>query len=311
VSSISVLLLAMALLAAVTLALAWLRPQWLADGTMTIARRAVGLRRKVAWAAGFRLVYVEAGRGEPLLLLHGLGADKDGFLLVARALSRYYRVIVPDLPGFGESERPPGVGYSLAEQVSRLQAFCRELGIDRCHLGGNSMGGLLAGAYAARHPGQVLSLWLLAPAGVKAAQPSELMQAIADGRPLPILARTIAEVRALFTFVMHRPPPMPRYMLATLALRQSADYELNSRIVQELVDGPGLDELLGADAPPALVVWGDRDRALHPSGAAVLASRMPKARLILMPDVGHVPMMEAPATVVRDYLAFRRDLRAG
>jgi abhydrolase domain-containing protein 6 len=277
--------------------------------TLAAARRAAGLRRRSVATPGFRIVYLEGGAGEPLVLLHGIGADKDNFLLVARALSRHFRVIIPDLPGFGESDQPDA-SYALGDQVERLHSFFEALGVTHLHLGGNSMGGLIAGAYAAAHADRVRSLWLLAPAGVKAARASELMQAIEAGGPLPILAQSVDEVRRLLAFVMHRPPPMPTFMLRTLAERQASAHSLNQHIVSQLVQGPWLDQLLHPDnAPPTLIVWGDCDRALDCSGAEVLQRLMPEAHAIILRKIGHVPMIEAPRRIVRDYLKFHNTLR--
>jgi len=288
-----------------------LYPQNAMQIAVRLARRAAGLRRRQIDIPGFRLAYLDGGRGEPLVLLHGIGADKDNFLPVARLLTRHYRVIVPDLPGFGESDKPAEASYRVAAQVERLDHFRAALGLNRIHLGGNSMGGLIAGAYAATCPEQVDSLWLLAPAGVKAAKPSELMTAVAQGAPLPIFARDVAELRRLMAFVMHRPPYMPRFVLTSLAAQQCEGYLRNQRIVAELVEGPGLDELL-AHQPrvPALIVWGERDRAVDVSGAAILRGLLPVSRALVLREVGHVPMIEVPQQAVEDYLAFRKCLIA-
>lgn len=286
-----------------------LYPQSAMQTALRLARRAAGLRRREISISGFRLAYLDGGSGPPLVLLHGIGADKDNFLLVAKSLVRHYRVIVPDLPGFGESDKPADASYRVAAQIERLDQFRAALGLDRIHLGGNSMGGFIAGAYAAAYPDNVDSLWLLAPAGIKAAQPSPLMTAIASGTPLPIFARDVAELRQLMAFVMHRPPYLPRFVLASMAAQQCDGYLLNQRIVAELVQGPGLDELL-CHRPriPALIVWGDRDRALDVSGAAILRGLLPVSRMVILQQVGHVPMIEAPAEVVEQYLAFRKCL---
>jgi pimeloyl-ACP methyl ester carboxylesterase len=256
------------------------------------------------------MVYLEGGSGEPLMLLHGVGADKDNFLMVAGPLAKHYRVIVPDLPGFGESDRPEDASYRTIDQVERLRAFAAALGLTRFHIGGNSMGGLIAGAYAALHPEQIVSAWLLAPAGVKAAKPSPLMQALDAGQPLQIFARTIEETKRLLAFVTYKPPYMPHFMLAYATAQQQRGYSLNRRVVDQLVEGPWLDELV-TRAPDmrALIVWGDQDRALDVSGAYALGSLLPNAQVIVLPDIGHVPMIEAPRRAVRDYLVFRENIQ--
>lgn len=291
------------------LVVARLMPLRLARFAISISRRLLGLSRREVAIDGINLVYLEGGQGEPLVLLHGLGADKDNFLLVASKLRQQFRLIVPDLPGFGESGKPDDAGYSVPQQVARLERFLAALGIGRCHIGGNSMGGFIAAAYAAAHPGQVLSAWLLAPAGVKSAKPSELMNAIASGREAPILARSVREVRQLMRFVMHRPPFIPYFMLASIAHHQRTHYAHHQQIIQELVAGPSLEELLvGNPKVPTLIVWGDRDCALDSSGAEILMGFLPQSQLLILRNVGHVPMMEAPGKVVADYLAFHGGL---
>lgn len=280
-----------------------------ATGTLiALTRRLSGLRRRQVAIDGLNIVYLEGGRGAPLLLLHGAGADKDNFVQVASRLRKRYRVLIPDLPGFGESDKPADLGYRATDQIRRLMAFADAVGAIRFHLGGNSMGGLIAGALAASHPDRVLSLWLLAPAGVKGARPSELMQKLAAGEKLPIFARSATEMRAVIAFVTHRAPYMPGFVIEAMAKQQRDNHALNQRIVEALAEGPWLDELpLSGVKVPTLIVWGQRDRALDVSGAAVLGSLLPNAQIILMPETGHVPMIEAPAQAARDFLRFQRD----
>ena len=90
---------------------------------------------------GLRYVYLEGGQGEPLLLLHGFGADKDNFVRAARFLTPHFHVIVPDQIGFGESAHPLQADYAPIAQSKRLHALMQALGIKNIHLGGSSMGG--------------------------------------------------------------------------------------------------------------------------------------------------------------------------
>jgi len=286
-----------------------LHPRPATQTLLRLTRRTAGLRRHEIQIPGFRLAYLDGGSGAPLVLLHGMGADKDNFVQVARLLVRHYRVIIPDLPGFGESDKPADADYSVAAQIGRVDQFRQALGLDGIHLGGNSMGGFIAGAYAAAYPDAVDSLWLLAPAGIKAARPSPLMTALADGSPLPILARDVGELRKLMAFVMHRPPFLPQFVLEDMAARQRSGYPLNQRIIAELVQGPWLDDLLShRPRTPALIVWGDRDRALDVSGAGILKELLPVSRVVILREIGHVPMIESPRQAVEDYLAFRKCL---
>lgn len=144
---------------------------------------------------------------------------------------------MPDLPGFGESDRPADADYRAADQVARLAAFASVVGVERFHLGGNSMGGLIAAALAAAHPERVLSLWLLAPAGVKTATPSELMQKLEAGEKLPIFARNATEVREMLAFACYRPPRVPGFVIEAMARDQREHFDLNERIAYSLFEG--------------------------------------------------------------------------
>ena len=128
---------------------------------LRVQRAQAGLDRKeIQLADGLRYVYLEGGKGEQLMLLHGFGGDKDHFARVAGYLTTRYRVVIPDHIGFGESAHPVDADYSPPAQAKRLRAFALALGITNLHLGGNSMGGHIAMTYAALYPEEVKSLWL-------------------------------------------------------------------------------------------------------------------------------------------------------
>ena len=107
-----------------------------------LLRRRGGMVQKSVTVDGRTWPYLEGGdRTKPLLLLvHGFAGDKDNWSMIAPYLTRDYHVIAPDLPGFGENERNPELAYDIAAQTRRLKAFADTLGLDRPHLGGNSMG---------------------------------------------------------------------------------------------------------------------------------------------------------------------------
>ncbi|MFA9218707.1 MAG: alpha/beta fold hydrolase, partial [Sphingomonadaceae bacterium] len=169
-------LLAVALLLLLALmAYERLAPLAAAQQGLRLERWRSGLRLGQVQIPGFDLPYLEGGHGAPLVLIHGFAGDKDNFTRVARFLTPHYRVICPDLPGFGDSTRRTDASYSIAEQVERLRALLDQLAPGRVHLGGNSMGGFIAAQFAATYPERVASLWLLDAAGTEAAQSSDIL----------------------------------------------------------------------------------------------------------------------------------------
>ncbi|MBM4227895.1 MAG: alpha/beta fold hydrolase [Gammaproteobacteria bacterium] len=275
------------------------------DFAVRMQRRQSGLTRKEVQVGDHRIVYLEGGHGTPLLLLHGFGAEKDHWTQIARFLTPGYRVIAPDLPGFGESSRVDSISYNLDAQLDRIAEFARALGLANFHLGGNSMGGYLAAMYAARAPEQVLSLWLLAPAGVAEAEESELLRLINRGDNLLILDSE-DKAKRLVHLLFTKPPFVPAGFAAVWRERAMAVREFSAKIFSELFENPVLlDERVPGIATPALIVWGDDDRLLHVSGAAKLQAMLPNSELRIMPCMGHCPMLERPRETAADFLNFQ------
>jgi pimeloyl-ACP methyl ester carboxylesterase len=273
-------------------------------------RRKAGLvRKEIDLPGGLRYVYLEGGQGEPLMLLHGFGANKDNFVRAARFLTPHYRVIVPDHIGFGESAHPPEADYAPPAQAERLRALAHALGINRLHLGGSSMGGHIALTYAALHPEEIASLWLLDPGGVWSAPASETRKIISETGRNPLMARNEDEFAQLLAFVMTKPPFLPRPMLNVMAQLRMRNFALEERIFGQL-HTDSVEKRVAGLTTPALIVWGEQDRALHVGSADVLHKLMPRSQVIVMPGVGHLPMMERPRRSAEDYLRFRASLAA-
>ncbi|MDP3939379.1 MAG: alpha/beta fold hydrolase [Deltaproteobacteria bacterium] len=303
-------LIALVVIVLILVAFDYLAPYPAARIGLTLERMRCGLTAKKTAIPGFEIAYLEGGKGEPLMLIHGFGGDKDHFTRVSAKLTGRYHVIIPDLPGFGESSRPDNVTYTIDEQIERVRAFARQLGITRMHLGGNSMGGGIAMAYAAKYPDEVASLWLLAPAGTEAAFDSELTRRIKETGENFLLMRSHEDFARTERFVMFRHPWVPHSVKYVLAERGIADYDLHSRIFDQIVDGPRIESIVTRLDTPALVVWGKQDRALNPKGADAVKALMPNADVLLIDDMGHIPMVEAPGDSARDYLRFREGIEA-
>lgn len=299
-------LVALVLTGAVFALFYWMYPEPLARLSVSALRHHSRLSEASSSISGFRIAYLQGGRGEPMVLLHGIGADKDNFTPVSRFLTGRYRVLIPDLPGFGESDRPPEASYTIAEQVERVVQWLDAMGLDRVHLGGSSMGGWIAAGIAANYPQRVRSLWLLAPAGVMSAEPSEMLQRLSAGERVPLFAEKPAEFDAVLSFVMSKRPFLPSPVLRVLAHRAVENYRLNNRIFQQILENPvnPLETLAERIEAPTLVVWGELDRALHVSGAGILGRLIANAEVHVLPHIGHLPMLEVPNVAAHQYLHF-------
>ncbi|MEX2242184.1 MAG: alpha/beta hydrolase [Burkholderiales bacterium] len=283
-------------------------PERAVRAALAYERRLAGLERKeITLASGLRYVYLEGGRGAPLVLLHGFGADKDNFARVAKYLTPRYRVIVPDHIGFGESSKPPQADYAPRAQAERLRALMRQLGVTKLHLGGNSMGGHIALTYAALYPKEVESLWLLNAAGVWSAPPSELRRTMAQTGENAMLVQDEDDFAHLVSLLTAQPLMVPRPFLDVVAQERIKNYALEQRIFTQLA-ADSVEERIRGLAIPALIAWGQQDRVLHPGSAGILQMLLIKSEVVMLPGVGHLPMIEAPEKCALDYLRFRATL---
>lgn len=301
------------LLVAAGVYLYFLAPQTAYDLGVAAERSLAGVEAKRTTVDGLDIAYLEGGEGETLVLLHGFGANKDNWTRMAAELVDDYRVIAPDLPGFGESDRPEEAEYGFAAQAERVHAIVEALGIERFHLAGNSMGGAVAGAYAAAHPERLRSLWLLAPAGVADAEPSDLARQIEAGGGNPLVPQTADQYYTLLDWVFADKPYIPAPMQYVMAQRAVARHDHYQRIFDQInAERSGdfaLEKIVAETDVPVLVVWGEEDRLLHVSGARALAEAAPdRVRVERMPGVGHLPMVERPAESAEAFRAFATGL---
>jgi abhydrolase domain-containing protein 6 len=289
------------------LAVYFLFPEAAFDLLIRAERSAGGLQQRSINVNGLRIEYLQGGKGDALVLLHGFGANKDNWTRIAKHLTPYFRVIAPDLPGFGESSPDPDGNYSIGVQAERVKAFVQALGIESFHLGGSSMGGTIAGTYASSYPKDLKSLLLISPGGVAASEPSEMLRRIEKGEPNPLVAGSVEDYERLLDFVFVKRPfiPLPIKRLLT---REAIEHQpLNREIFKQIrhtIEVAPLEVLLKDLPVKTFIVWGAQDRVLHASGAEILRSVMPNAEAEVLDAVGHLPMIEKPEETALLYLSF-------
>jgi len=279
------------------------------------ARRSSDLDQVEVDVDGLRLSAYVVGRGDPLLLLHGLGGTKITWTPFLAQLARDHRLIVPDLPGHGGSAKPRS-DYSPRFFARVMTGLLDAMGVDRAVVVGNSMGGRVAVELALRSPDRVSGLVLLSPAvpgirwrlvmGFTRVFPTEV-----GAIPFPLRERWMeVAIKRLFADPGSLPPA--GYAMAAgefiriyrEPMARMAFFASLRQIVTERPDP--FYASLRAIAQPTLVVFGDRDRLVPPRLGVRLVENLPDARLVVLPGVGHVPQFEAPETtlqLVRDFMA--------
>lgn len=259
-------------------------------------------------ASGDKLVYAENANmtGAPLLLIHGFGGNKDNFTRIADELEDYH-LIIPDLLGFGESSKPMSANCDYEAQATRLHELLQAKGLtSNIHVGGNSMGGAISVAYAAKYPSEVKSLWLVDTAGFwSAGVPKSLEGATLENNPLLIDSKE--DFYRMYDFVMYKPPYIPKSVKAVFAQERINNKELDAKILEQIVTDSVEEraKVIAQYKIPTLVVWGEKDQVIKPETVNVIKDIIPQAQVIMMEDIGHVPMIEAVEQTAEDYKGFR------
>lgn len=299
-------------LAMVAIALAsvyYLLPGTVTKMAVDAGRSAAGLTEKVVQVDDHRIAYLEGGKGETILLIHGYAADKDNWTQFARFLTPKYHVVSLDLAGFGESSRLPEASYDIQRQVERLNRFTEVLKLERFHLAGNSMGGAIAGIYGAQYPPKVMSLTLLAPAEIRSPEKSELTRLLERGIN-PLLINSVDDYERMLKMVFVQVPVIPSPVKKEMAARAIRNRPFNEKIIGDILKKPLLLEPFLPDIQaPTLIIWGDRDNLLHPSGVAIAERGIKNHQTVIMKDCGHIPMLERPAETADHYLKFLQRIR--
>jgi abhydrolase domain-containing protein 6 len=268
-------------------------------------RKTAGLQEKSLRVGDHEIVYLEGGKGEPILMVHGFAANKDNWTRFAKFVTPVYHVVALDLPGFGDSTCLDNASYRIADQAKRLDQFANAVGFKKFHIVGNSMGGHIAGRYTVMFPERVLTLGLFNASGVKSPVPSEMAQRLAKGEPNPLVAGSVEEFDRLIKFVFFTPPEIPSFAKKLLVGEAMKHKASNERIFKQLSGALGaLEPDLPRIKARTLVLWGDRDRVLDVSCVQVLEKGLPNSATVIMKDCGHLPMIERPQEAAGHYTAF-------
>lgn len=253
-----------------------------------------------------------AGQELPLLLLHGFGAWSYSWRRVLRPLAGRRRACALDLPGFGLSEKSGGGDYSVRAQVGCVHEYLDALGWERAVLVGNSYGGEVAWRFALHHPQRVAALVLIAASAYITGPPplgrrllrlpaatlvARLLvgnarffrRALRDACYAPEAMVTPALVEG-YCLPLQTPAAMPAFlaMLRTLDVGAEADRTCQVRV-------------------PSLLIWGDRDPWVPLDHGQRLAREIPGARLVVLPQTGHVPQEERPEETYQAIEEFLRE----
>ena len=284
-------------------------PEKVAGYMMDAARSKAGLTKKEIKIGDHNIVYLEGGKGPTILLLHGYTGDKDNWTLFAPYLTKDYHVVIPDIPGYGESSMIEKASYDLSSQMSRLHKFAQALKLKKFHIAGNSMGGLFAGTYTVRYPDEVISLGLFNAVGVKSLEKSVVMK-MAEKGGNPLLLKDSKDMPRLMSLVFVKQPSLPypleKVMIST-ALANQKFYEKEGN--ELYTDIYSLEKNLPKIKAQTLILWGDQDKIIDVSSVPVFEKGLKNHKTVIIKDCGHVPMIEKPQETAEQYIDFVKGIK--
>jgi pimeloyl-ACP methyl ester carboxylesterase len=247
---------------------------------------------------GVRTVVKVIGSGPPVVALHG-AATLEGYAW-AGGLADRFRVYLPFHPGFGESDPAPHFA-GMQDMIVHNLRLIAALGLDRPHLVGHSMGGWMAAEMAIVAGERFARLVLNAPAGLNHPDHPAADLAAISPQDLPGHLAHRVDVALRYFPGGSECPPVEQF----LADRGRENTALEGILKVHGMGHPNLGRWLSRIPNETLVVWGEKDRMMPASQASLWAERIPNARVVIVPDVGHFAMQEEPATVAAmgDFLA--------
>ncbi|UYM07192.1 alpha/beta fold hydrolase [Solicola gregarius] len=248
------------------------------------------------------IAMTRTGAGEPVVLLHGIGHRRQAWDPIIELLATDYEVIAVDLPGFGESPGlPPALTYDMATTIENFAQTFADLGLDRPHVVGNSLGGAIALELGAQD--LVRSVTALSPGGFW--KPYDRKRALLLLGSLRMSAmvpestlRRIAHSPRLRAQAMRQIVAHPerltdeQFVADALCMARSPGYKPTARAAAKY-------DCHAVPVVPTTIAWGTRDRVLPPRQAAIARRRLPAARHLSLPGCGHVPMIDDPELIVQ------------
>ncbi len=257
------------------------------------------MEEKQTLVKGIKVNFKVAGKGQPVLLLHGWGASSDSWKKIIEILAREnFKVFCPDLPGFGETKAPKET-WGVSDYVDWTLKFMESQKLEKVILLGHSFGGRISIKFANYYPQKIKSLILCDSAGLKI-EPS-LKRKLVLGfvgfikliTGITFLRKLREEFKELFYF--------------TISSTDYAQANIQMREVMKRVIAEDLFRYLSGIKNKTLIVWGGKDKTVPVSHAHVLDKEIKNSKLEIIKNVGHSPHLKAPEELGAIILNFLKD----
>ncbi|KAM5187552.1 monoacylglycerol lipase ABHD6 isoform 3-T11 [Callospermophilus lateralis] len=281
-------------------------------------RRTLGMQVRYVHHEDYQFCY--SFRGRPghkpsILMLHGFSAHKDMWLSVVKFLPKNLHLVCVDMPGHEGTTRSSLDDLSIDGQVKRIHQFveCLKLNKKPFHLIGTSMGGHVAGVYAAYYPSDVSSLCLVCPAGLQYSTDNQFVQRLkelqdsATMQKIPLIPSTPEEMSEMLQLCSYVRFKVPQQILQGLVDVRIPHNNFYRKLFLEIVNEKSrysLHQNMDKIKVPTQIIWGKQDQVLDVSGADMLAKSIANCQVELLENCGHSVVMERPRKTAKLIIDF-------
>jgi pimeloyl-ACP methyl ester carboxylesterase len=261
----------------------WMRPLSYFNELMYLRLSLAGVKSRSVTVTGYRVHYDADGPadGPAVVLVHGLGGRAEDWLGLAPALAKAgFRVYMPDLPGYGRSEKPADFSYSVPDEAAVVVGFLDAMGLKQVDLGGWSMGGWIVQRVAGEHPDRVRRLMLFDSAGINEKPAWD---------PRLQTPANAAELDQLMALLLPHPPKIPAFIARDILRTSRENAWVINRALDSMLSGHDVtDSLLPQLKMPVLIVWGGEDKITPLSQGEKIHQLVPQSQLEVFPGCGHL-----------------------
>lgn len=236
---------------------------------------------------------------ETIVLLHGMGDDKNSFLQTCKTLSNHYNLILPDLMGHGENAKKNDLEYSIENQAAFLNGLLTRIGIGKCNLVGVSMGGHVSTLFALKYPDMVNKLVLINPSGIEWDNYSVYTDIVQN--------YTKAEFDKMFSKLYHSPPKLlpsfKNYMIKEI--NNNRDF-VNNVLLTSIRSGKYFDlkPYISNIAIPTLMLRGEHDKIIPLPIAEYFHKSILNSKFQIIKKAAHAPHLEVPDYISQTIQSF-------
>lgn len=268
------------------------RPIEVLEGLLDVQLHLSGAHSRWTTVNGIHIHYWVRGpeNGTPVVLVHGLGGSSlDWHNLEPYIVAAGFRVYMPDLPGYGRSDKPKDFSYSIADEANAVVGFMNAVGLNQVDLGGHSMGGWIVQRIAFEHPDRVAKLMIFDSAGL-ADRPTWNTALFTPTTP--------AELSQLDALLMPHPPQVPAFIARDYLRLARNDAWIIHRAMDAMLSGQAVTNTeLPHLKMPVLIVWGSEDHIIPVADGEEMHRLIPQSQLDVVQGCGHLAPVQCTGRI--------------